>query len=61
MRQDFAFGKLAYRSPQLLLFVCQCKFHVASPIKEINTEPALQFISQGYAHKTIVTAAIMAR
>jgi hypothetical protein len=32
MRQDFAFGELAHRSPQLLLFICERKFHVASPI-----------------------------
>jgi hypothetical protein len=35
MRQDFALGKLAHRSPQLLLFIRQGKFHVASPIFRI--------------------------
>jgi len=36
MRQDFALGKFAHRSPQLLLFIRQRKFHVASPVCRIN-------------------------
>src|SRR5277367_1483667 len=36
MGQDFAFGKLAHRSPQLLLFIRQRKFHVTSPVCKIN-------------------------